>query len=226
MSTRRNKSSLELIEKPLVEINLGVGPTDGRTNMVCAKGQTVFAQGDIADAVFYIQRGKVKLSVSSRQGKEAVIAIQGAGDFFGESCLTGQDLRTSTASAMADSLIVRLEKSIVMRVLIEDQAFPGLFLSYLLARNVRIEEDLVDQLFNSSEKRLARALLRLASFGKESESEPILLGITQETLAEMVGTTRPRISFFLNKFHKLGFVDYNGQRLRVNSSLLTVVLQD
>ena len=189
------------------------------------KIQPVFSQGDRADAVFFIQRGKVKVTVLSRQGKQAVIALLGPGDFFGEGCLAGQPLRMATAIAMTESSIVRLPKQAMIRALHRDEVFSELFTTYLLARNIRMEEDLVDQLFNSSEKRLARILLLLANFGKEGRPEPVVPKISQETLAEMVGTTRSRISHFMNKFRKLGFVEYNG-RLEVHSSLLHVVLHD
>ena len=189
------------------------------------KAQPIFAQGDRADAVFFVQRGKVKLTVLSRQGKQAVIALLGPGDFFGEGCLAGQPLRMATATAMTESAIVRLAKQTMIRVLHRDAVFSELFTTYLLSRNIRMEEDLVDQLFNSSEKRLARILLLLANFGKEGRPEPVVPKISQETLAEMVGTTRSRISHFMNKFRKLGFVQYNGG-LEVHSSLLHVVLHD
>jgi CRP-like cAMP-binding protein len=185
----------------------------------------IFAQGDRADAVFFVQRGKVKLTVLSRQGKQAVIALLGPGDFFGEGCLAGQPVRMATATAMTESAIVRLPKQTMIRALHRDAVFSELFTTYLLSRNIRMEEDLVDQLFNSSEKRLARILLLLANFGKEGRPEPVVPKISQETLAEMVGTTRSRISHFMNKFRKLGFVQYNG-RLEVHSSLLHVVLHD
>jgi CRP-like cAMP-binding protein len=189
------------------------------------KNQPIFAQGDRAEVVFFIERGKVKLTVLSRQGKQAVIAILGAGNFFGEGCLAGQPLRMSTATAMTDSAIVLIPKQAMIRALHEDAAFAETFTTYLLSRNIRFEEDLVDQLFNSSEKRLARILLLLANFGKEGRPEPVVPKISQETLAEMVGTTRSRVSFFMNKFRKLGFIEYNG-RLEVHSSLLHVVLHD
>ena len=185
----------------------------------------VFSQGDPADAIFYIQKGKVKLTVVSEHGKEAVIAILEAGDFFGEGCLAGQPLRIATAGAISECAIMRLEKSDTIRVLHDEPAFSELFLEYLLSRNIRIEEDLVDQLFNSSEKRLARLLLLLANFGKEGKPEPVIANISQETLAEMIGTTRSRVSHFMNKFRKLGFIDYNGG-LKVHSSLLNIVLHD
>jgi CRP/FNR family cyclic AMP-dependent transcriptional regulator len=189
------------------------------------KAQLVFAQGDRADAVFFVQRGKVKLTVLSRQGKQAVIALLGPGDFFGEGCLAGQPVRMATATAMTEAAIVRLPRQTMVRALHRDAVFSELFTTYLLSRNIRMEEDLVDQLFNSSEKRLARILLLLANFGKEGRPEPVVPKISQETLAEMVGTTRSRISHFMNKFRKLGFVEYNG-RLEVHSSLLHIVLHD
>ena len=189
------------------------------------KAQPVFAQGDRADAVFFVQRGKVKLTVLSQQGKQAVIALLGPGDFFGEGCLAGQPVRMATAIAMTEAAIVRLAKQTMIRALHRDAVFSELFTTYLLSRNIRMEEDLVDQLFNSSEKRLARILLLLANFGKEGRPEPVVPKISQETLAEMVGTTRSRISHFMNKFRKLGFVQYNGG-LEVHSSLLHVVLHD
>jgi CRP-like cAMP-binding protein len=187
--------------------------------------QIVFSQGDPSDSVFYIQSGKVKQTVVSEQGKEAVVALLGIGDFFGEGCLTGQPLRLSTASAMEESVIVRIAKADITRVIHKEPAFAELFIAHLLARNSRVEEDLVDQLFNSSEKRLARVLLLLANFGKEGRPEPIIAKISQETLAEMIGTTRSRVSFFMNKFRELGLIDYNGH-IEVHSSLLNVVLHD
>jgi CRP/FNR family transcriptional regulator, cyclic AMP receptor protein len=197
----------------------------GRTLASYRPQSPIFAQGDVADAVFYIQRGQVQLTVVSAQGKEAVIAILEAQAFFGEGCLTGQPLRIATATALTDCSLMRIEKSAMMRVLHDEPAFAALFTAYLLSRNRRIEEDLIDQLFNSSEKRLARMLLLLAHFGKDGHTEPVIPKISQETLAEMVGTTRSRVSFFLNKFRRLGFIDYNGS-LKVHSSLLTVVLHD
>lgn len=187
--------------------------------------QPIFLQGDPADSVFYIQSGKVKVTVVSEQGKEAVVAILGPKEFCGEGCLAGQLRRMGTATAMMESEIMRLEKRAMIRVLHEEPAFSEMFVAYLLARTIRVEEDLVDQLFNSSEKRLARALLLLANFGKEGRPEPIIAKISQQTLAEMIGTTRPRVSQFMNKFRKLGFIDYNGH-LEVHSSLLSVVLHD
>jgi len=198
---------------------------DGSATRDYQKAQPIFAQGDRADAVFFVQRGKVKLTVLSRQGKQAVIALLGPGDFFGEGCLGGQPVRMATATAMTEAEIVRLPKQTMIRALHRDAVFSELFTTYLLSRNIRMEEDLVDQLFNSSEKRLARILLLLANFGKEGRPEPVVPKISQETLAEMVGTTRSRISHFMNKFRKLGFVQYNGG-LEVHSSLLHVVLHD
>jgi CRP/FNR family transcriptional regulator, cyclic AMP receptor protein len=198
---------------------------EGKTIAEYSKSQMVFSQGDPANAVFYIQKGKVKLTVVSNAGKEAVIALLGAGDFLGEGCLAGQTVRMATATAISSSSIVRLEKEAMIRVLHEEPAFSEMFLSYVLSRNMRIEEDLVDQLFNSSERRLARVLLLLSHFGKEGKPEPVIAKISQETLAEMIGTTRSRVSFFMNKFRKMGFIEYNGG-LHVHSSLLNIVLHD
>ena len=190
------------------------------------KGQVLFSQGDPSDAVFSIQKGKVKLTVISKQNKEAVIAILTPGDLVGEACLVGQQpVRLATATAMTECSIARLAKPAMMRLLRDDNAFARLILSYVLARNIRIEEDLVDQLFNSSEKRLARILLLLANFGKDGKPELVIPKVSQETLAEIVGTTRSRVSFFMNRFRKLGFVEYKG-RLEVHSSLLSVILHD
>jgi CRP-like cAMP-binding protein len=197
----------------------------GKTITSYRKGQAVFAQADMADAIYYIQKGKLKLTVVSNTGKEAVVALLGAGDFFGEGCLAGQLVRMSTATALSECAIMRLEKVDAVRVLHDEPAFSELFLKYLLSRNIRIEEDLVDQLFNSSEKRLARVLLLLANFGKEGRPEKVIPKMSQETLAEIVGTTRSRVSFFMNRFRKLGFIKYNGE-LEVHSSLLNVVLHD
>jgi len=185
----------------------------------------VFAQGDPADAVFYIQKGKVKITIVSEQGKEAVVAILAADEFLGEGCLAGQAQRIATAAAMTESVILRLEKAAIVRVIHQEPAFSEMFIAHLLGRTIRVEADLVDQLFNSSEKRLARVLLLLANFGKESKPEPIIAKISQETLAEMIGTTRSRVSFFMNKFRKLGLIDYNGG-IHVHSSLLNVVLHE
>ncbi len=192
-------------------------------------GQVVFSQGAASDAVFYIQKGKVKLTVVSEHGKEAVIAILGTDEFFGEACLAGQAQRIATVTAMSESVIVRLEKSAIIRVIHQEPAFSEMFIAHLLGRSIHVEADLVDQLFNSSEKRLARMLLLLANFGKESKPEPIIAKISQETLAEMIGTTRSRVSFFMNKFRKLGFIAYNGGiegGIEVHSSLLNAVLHD
>jgi len=197
----------------------------GRTISTYRKDETVFAQGDAADSVFYIQKGKVKVTVLSEQGKEAVVAMLGPDEFCGEGCLAGQPRRMATATAMTDCEIMRLEKRAIIRALQDEPAFPEFFVEHLLARTIRIEADLVDQLFNSSEKRLARALLLLANFGKEGRPEPIIAKVSQETLAEMIGTTRSRVSFFMNKFRKLGFINYNGH-MEVHSSLLNVVLHD
>lgn len=197
----------------------------GKTILPIPKNKTIFSQGDAADAVFYIQEGKVKLTVTSRQGKEAVVAILNGGSFFGESCLAGRPTCLATATTLVASKIVRVDKVAMVRALHDQPTFSELFLSYVLSRNMRVEEDLVDQLFNSSEKRLARVLLLLAHIGKEGKPEPITVKISQETLAEMVGTTRARVSFFMNKFRKLGFIAYNGG-LQVHSSLLNIVLHD
>jgi CRP/FNR family cyclic AMP-dependent transcriptional regulator len=198
---------------------------DGKTLLKVKKKQIIFSQGDAADSVFYIQKGKVKLTVVSQKGKEAVVAILGHTDFFGEGCLALQHVRMATATSMNDASIVRIEKSSMVRVLHDEPIFSELFMAYLLSRNIRIEEDLVDHLFNSSEKRLARILLLLANVGKESKTEHIIPKISQETLADMVGTTRSRISLFMNKFRKLGFIEYNGG-LSIHGSLLNVVLHD
>jgi CRP-like cAMP-binding protein len=198
---------------------------EGRSIATYRKDQIVFTQGEPADAVFYIQDGKVKITVVSDQGKEAVIAILGAGDFFGEGCMAGQPRRMASVATMTDCTILRLEKTAMIRLVHDEQAFSEMFISHLLARTIRVEEDLVDQLFNSSEKRLARLLLLLANFGKEGRPEPVIPKISQETLAEMIGTTRARVSFFMNKFRKLGFIDYNGG-IEVHSSLLNVILHD
>jgi CRP/FNR family cyclic AMP-dependent transcriptional regulator len=198
---------------------------NGRSIGKYRKDQIVFSQGDPGDAVFYIQKGKAKLTVVSEQGKEAVIAILGTDEFFGEGCLAGQKQRIATVTTMADSVIARLEKSAIVQVLHEEPTFSEKFIAHLLGRSVRVEADLVDQLFNSSEKRLARLLLLLANFGKDGAPEPVIPKMSQETLAEMIGTTRSRVSFFMNKFRKLGFIEYNGG-IEVHSSLLNVVLHD
>jgi CRP/FNR family transcriptional regulator, cyclic AMP receptor protein len=198
---------------------------EGRKLLSFPKKQTIFTQGDLADAVFYIQTGKVKLTVVSKIGKEATIGILGDGDFFGESSLAGQELRMDSAAAMTDCAVLRIDKKAMMEALHREHEFSDLFVAYLLARNIRYEEDLVDQLFNSSEKRLARILLLLAHFGKEGKPESVVPKISQEMLAEMIGTTRSRVSFFMNRFRKLGFIHYNGG-LQVHTSLLNVVLHD
>jgi len=203
----------------LATVSRGLTVTD------LARDEVVFRQSADADAVFYIQTGKIKIVVTSQQGKEAVVGILGPGEFFGEGCLIGQPLRLATAQAMSDSQVARVGKAEMLRVLQAEPTFAALFMTHLLTRNSRIEEDLVDQLFNSSEKRLARTLLLLANFGKEGGPQPITTHISQETLAEIIGTTRPRVSHFMNKFRKLGFITYNGH-LEVHSSLLSVVLRD
>ena len=202
---------------------------EGRKAVLFAKKQTIFAQGDPADAVFYLQTGKVKLAVVSKAGKEATIGILGDRSFFGEGSLAGQALRMGTATAMTDCAVLRIEKKAMMQALHQEHTLSDMFVAYLLARNIRYEEDLVDQLFNSSEKRLARVLLMLAHFGKEGVPETVVPKISQETLAEMVGTTRSRVNFFMNRFRKLGFIHYAGGDsggLQVHSSLLNVVLHD
>jgi CRP-like cAMP-binding protein len=202
----------------LATVNGGRSISQYRTN------QKVFAQGSSADAVFYIQEGKVKITVVSEQGKEAVVAVLGPDEFCGEGCLNGQLVRLATAK-ITECEIMRLEKAAMVRVLHEEPAFSEMFVSHLLARTMRVEADLVDQLFNSSEKRLARALLLLANFGKDGRPEPIIAKVSQETLAEMIGTTRSRVSYFMNKFRKLGLIDYNGQ-IEIHTSLLNVVLHE
>jgi len=204
---------------------------NGTTILTSPKKQILFSQGDTMEAVFYVQAGKVKLIVVSEQGKEAVIAILERGAFLGESCLVGQRVCTATATTLEESHILRIDKAVMLRLLKEQPRFAEAFMSYLLVHSIRVQEDLVDQLFNSSEKRLARALLLLAHFGKESKPETVIPKISQETLAEMIGTTRSRVSFFMNKFRKLGFIDYKGGSrrngaLHVHSSLLNVVLHD
>jgi CRP/FNR family cyclic AMP-dependent transcriptional regulator len=189
------------------------------------KNQNVYGQGDPADSVFYVREGKLKVCIVSEHGKEAVVAMHGEGDFFGEGCLTGQVLRLATVAAMTDCVVTRIPKATMVATLHDEPELSEFFLAYVLARNARVEEDLVDQLFNSSEKRLARILLLMANVGKEAKAEPMLAKISQETLAEMIGTTRSRVSSFMNKFRKLGFIEYNGD-LKVHSSLLNVVLYD
>jgi CRP/FNR family transcriptional regulator, cyclic AMP receptor protein len=198
---------------------------DGKTILEVPKDQIVFAQGDVADTVFYIQKGRVKVVVISEQGKEAIVGIFGPDQFFGEGCMNGHSVRIATTTAMEDCLITAITKTAMLATLQAQPKFSEMFMAYLLTRNSRIEEDLIDQLFNSSEKRLARLLLLLANFGKEGSPQPITPNISQETLAEMIGTTRSRVSFFMNKFRKLGFISYNG-KIEVNSSLLNAVLYD
>jgi CRP/FNR family transcriptional regulator, cyclic AMP receptor protein len=198
---------------------------EGKAILKFSKNQIVFAQGGVADAVFYIQKGRIKVLVFSEQGKEAVVGILEPGQFFGEGCLNGHPLRISTTMAMEDCLITSITKGAMLTALKDKPEFSEVFMAYLLSRNSRIEEDLIDQLFNSSEKRLARLLLLLANFGKDGAPQPISANVSQETLAEMIGTTRSRVSFFMNKFRKLGFITYNG-KIEVHSSLLNAVLYD
>jgi CRP/FNR family cyclic AMP-dependent transcriptional regulator len=208
--------------------NLGdfLGSLDGSgTEESYRKDQNVYSQGDPADSVYYVQEGKLKVCIVSDHGKEAVVALHGEGDFFGEGCLTGQALRLATVAAMTGCLVTRIPKAIMVATLRDEPKFSERFLAYVLARNTRVEEDLVDQLFNSSEKRLARILLLMANVGKDSKPEPTLAKISQETLAEIVGTTRSRVSTLMNKFRRLGFIEYNGD-LKVHNSLLNVVLYD
>ena len=199
---------------------------EGRTVVAFPRKQRIFAQGDAADAVFYIQEGKVRLTVVSKVGKEATLGILSEGQFFGEGSLAGQALRMGSATAMTDCELLRIDKKAMMLALHREHEFSDMFVAYLLARNIRYEEDLVDQLFNSSEKRLARLLLLLAHFGKEGAPETVIPKISQETLADMIGTTRSRVSFFMNRFRELGFLDYGESGLKVHSSLLNIVLHD
>jgi CRP-like cAMP-binding protein len=198
---------------------------DGKTISKYQKGQIIFSQGDVGDAVFYLQKGKIKLTVVSERGKEAVVGLLGQGHFFGEGCLNGHPLRVTTAIAIEACLVTRIAKAAMIATMHDEPQFSELFMADLLSRNSRIEEDLIDQLFNSSEKRLARALLLLANFGKEDAPEPIVGKFSQEVLAEMIGTTRSRVSHFMNKFRKLGYIKYNG-KLEIHNSLLNVVLYD
>ncbi|GAC1546220.1 MAG: Crp/Fnr family transcriptional regulator [Candidatus Velthaea sp.] len=219
------ESSLKSATKPFDSKAFMSAVGVGRTIQTYRKNDVVFAQGDPADSVFYVQRGKIKVAIVSPRGKEAVVAIMGAGFFFGEGCLAGQPLRMSSAIALTECSIVQVQKSIMSRVLRDEPEFSEMFITHLLTRNIRIEEDLIDQLFNSSEKRLARILLLLANFGKDGRPEEVIANISQETLAEMIGTTRSRVSFFLNKFRRLGFIEYNGG-MHIHSSLLNVILHD
>jgi CRP/FNR family transcriptional regulator, cyclic AMP receptor protein len=198
---------------------------EGASLLTFGADKIIFTQGEPADAIFYIQKGKVKITVISHEGKEAVLAILGSGEFFGEGCLASQLRRMATISTMTDCKIVRLEKAVVIRLLHEDRSFSETFMSFLLERNIRVEEDLIDQLFNSSEKRLARILLLLAKFGKDGKSELVIPKVSQETLAQMVGTTRGRVNRFMNNFRRLGYIEYDG-KIKVNSSLLNVILRD
>jgi CRP-like cAMP-binding protein len=200
--------------------------SEGKSSQEFSEEESVFSQGDVADAVFYVQSGKVKLTVVSKRGKEAVVAILLQDSFFGEGCLAGQPLRMATATAEQRSTVIRVEKKVMLSLLHQDPEFAERFLAYLLSRNIRMEADLVDHLFNSSEKRLARLLLLMANFGQESKPIPLIAKVSQETLAEMIGTTRSRVSFFLNRFRDMGFIDYNGGGMHVHSSLVSVVLHD
>lgn len=200
-------------------------PGKGRRTIKYRKKQILFSQGDPADAIFYVQSGKLKASVVSERGKEAVAAIIGPDEFFGEACMAGQTRRLVTVSAMTEAVVVRIEKEAMIRLIQERSSFSQMFMAHILNRTIRVEADLVDQLFNSSERRLARLLLILANYGKEGEPEPVIAKISQATLAEMIGTTRSRVSFFMNRFRKLGFIDYNGQ-IQVHKSLLSLVLHE
>ena len=230
MALKKNQSQAVAANnsKPVVDWDAFLaGITGGKTDIEYGANRNIFCQGQPADSVFYLRRGKVKIAVTSDQGKEAIVAILGAGDFFGEGCLAGQPLRIATATTLTDCNLVRISKPLMARMLHEKHEISELFVTHLLSRNIRYEADLVDQLFNSSEKRLARILLLLAHFGKEGRAETVTPGINQASLARMVGITRSRVSHFMNKFKDLGFVDYrNGSGLTVNSGLLTVLLRD
>ena len=219
---RRTKKAQKILFDPAAFL-AKVGA--GKTISTFGKNEIIFSQGEAADAVFYIQKGRIKLTVISAQGKEAVVAIMDAGQFFGEGCLNGHPLRMATTTALDDTVVTKISKAAMTATLHSEQKFSELFMAYLLTRNSRIEEDLVDQLFNSSEKRLARLLLLLANFGKEGSPQPIQPNISQETLAEMIGTTRSRVSFFMNKFRKLGLISYNG-KIEVHNALLSAVLHE
>ena len=215
------------VKGPAFDANLLLATAGrGRTKLEYRSEAVVFSQGDAADSIFYILRGKIKIVVTSKQGREAVIALLGEGDFFGEGCLIAQPLRLATAISMTNANVMRVKKAEMLRLLHAEPDFAEVFTAHLLTRNSRVEADLADHLFNSSEKRLARALLLLANFGKEGRPEPIIAKISQETLAEMIGTTRSRVSFFMNRFRKLGFLDYGESGLKVHSSLLNIVLHD
>ncbi len=223
MATRATKRKIPISPRTLL-----TKVSEGRSVASYRSKQVIFSQGDPADAVFYIQKGRVKLTVVSKQGKEAIVALLGADEFFGEGCMAGQPLRISTARATEEATVLRLYKKAMVRLLHTDPTFSEFFTAHVLSRNIRIEEDLVDQLFNSSEKRLARILLLLAHFGKEGKLEPVIPNISQETLSGMIGTTRSRVSHFMNKFRKLGFIDYSGYNggMLVHSSLLNIILHD
>jgi CRP/FNR family transcriptional regulator, cyclic AMP receptor protein len=221
--SREKARSAEVSKFSLKVFLSSVGP--GRSAAKYTPKKDIFRQGDPADSVFFIQSGKIEISVTSKHGREGVIAMLGAGDFFGEGCLAGQPLHMASAIALTESVIIRIEKGTMIRLLREEPALSEKFMSFLLSRNIQFEEDLVDQLFNSSERRLARLLLLLSNFGKEGKLEPVIPSISQEILAARVGTTRPRINFFMNKFRKLGFIEYNGS-LKVHSALLSIVVHD
>jgi len=216
-----SKAAKSLFDPNLFLVKVG----EGKTILNFEKNAVVFSQGDAADSVFYIQKGKIKVLVVSEQGKEAVVGIMEPGQFFGEGCLNGHPLRISTTTAIEECVVTSITKAAMLAALKSEPQFSELFMAYLLRRNSRIEEDLIDQLFNSSEKRLARLLLLLANFGKDGAPQPITTQVSQETLAEMIGTTRSRVSFFMNKFRRLGFITYNG-KIEVHSSLLNAVLYD
>ncbi len=226
----KGKSTLGPAVEKIQPVNWAVflaGLSRGKTVLEYGADRTIFVQGDPADSIWYLQNGKVKLAVTSQQGKEAIVSVLGDNEFFGEGCLAGQLLRISTATAVSDCTLYRVEKALMVRLLHEEHGISELFVTHLLSRNIRFEEDLVDQLFNSSEKRLARVLLLLAHFGKESRTETVHPGINQEHLAQMVGTTRSRVSHFMNKFRTLGFIDYTGSgALTVNNGLMSVILSD
>jgi CRP-like cAMP-binding protein len=225
VSTEKAADGMKTIIENFEEQDFLTKIKDGKTLGKYTPKKPIFRQGDPADSIFYIEKGKVKLGVVSKRGKEAVVALLGPGDFLGEGCLAGQTRRMASATPLTDCTIVRIEKDATIRALRSDPAFSEIFLAYLLIRNIRAQEDLVDQLFNSSEKRLARVLLLLANYGQEGKPVVLIEKISQETLAEMIGTTRSRVSHFMNKFRKLGFIKYNGS-LEVHSSLLSVVLHD
>jgi len=219
-------NSLDVREKDAFDPKTFLGRIDaGKTIERYGKNQKIFSQGDVADSVFFIRKGKVKITVLSEHGKEAVVGIFGEGQFFGEGCLMGAQLRSATSTAMEECLITSIRKSAMLATLAAEPKFSAFFMAYLLRRNNRIEDDLIDQLFNSSERRLARLLLLLANFGEEHGKQPIAITLSQETLAEMIGTTRSRVSFFMNKFRKQGYIDYNG-KIEVHRSLLDAVLRD